>query len=78
MAGFPKTRQKSGYASLCRWLSKPRFPKPTFVHTDQGAEYTSQDYTDLVKNFGVTVSMSAKASPRRTATRAFTTTLRLI
>lgn len=39
------------------------FQKPTYVHTDQGAEYTSQDYTNLVKNFGVTVSMSTKASP---------------
>lgn len=39
------------------------FQKPTYVHTDQGAEYTSQDYIDLVKNFGVTVSMSTKASP---------------
>ncbi|GIW59310.1 MAG: hypothetical protein KatS3mg087_0376 [Patescibacteria group bacterium] len=37
--------------------------KPTFVHTDQGAKYTSQDYTQLVQNFGVTISMSTKSSP---------------
>lgn len=44
-------------------LVNRNFQKPTYVHTDQGVEYTSQDYTDLVKNFGVTVSMSTKASP---------------
>lgn len=37
--------------------------KPQFIHTDQGAEYTSQDYTDLIKNFGVQISMSTKSSP---------------
>lgn len=40
-----------------------KMQRPKFVHTDQGAEYTSQDYTDLVKDLGVTVSMSTKASP---------------
>lgn len=40
-----------------------KMQRPKYVHTDQGAEYASQDYTDLVKNFGVTVSMSTKASP---------------
>ncbi len=39
------------------------FQKPTYIHTDQGAEYTSQDYTKLVQDFGVQVSMSTKASP---------------
>lgn len=40
-----------------------KMARPQYVHTDQGAEYTAQDYTDLVQNFGVTVSMSTKASP---------------
>jgi transposase InsO family protein len=44
-------------------LTNRDFQRPAYVHTDQGAEYTSQDYTDLVKNFGVQVSMSTKASP---------------
>jgi len=39
------------------------FQKPIYIHSDQGAEYTSQDYTDLVKQFGIQVSMSTKASP---------------
>lgn len=44
-------------------LINQKIQKPRFVHSDQGVEYTSQDYTQLVQNFGVTVSMSAKASP---------------
>lgn len=37
--------------------------RPKVVHSDQGVEYTSQDYTQLVQNLGVTISMSSKASP---------------
>lgn len=36
---------------------------PTYVHSDQGSEYAAQDYTALVQQFRVTVSMSSKASP---------------
>lgn len=44
-------------------LVNRKFQKPHYIHTDQGAEYTSQNYTKLVQDFGVTVSMSTKASP---------------
>ena len=33
------------------------------VHTDQGSEYNSEDYTNFMENLGVRVSMSAKGSP---------------
>lgn len=36
---------------------------PAIVHTDQGSEYKSQEYTNLMNDLGVKVSMSAKASP---------------
>lgn len=36
---------------------------PLIVHTDQGSEYNSKEYTDFMENLGVKVSMSAKASP---------------
>lgn len=39
------------------------FQKPTYIHTDQGSEYTSQEYTKLVQDFGVQISMSTKSSP---------------
>lgn len=44
-------------------LVNRKFQKPRYIHTDQGAEYTAQDYTKLVQDFGVQVSMSTKASP---------------
>jgi putative transposase len=44
-------------------LVNQKMNKPICVHSDQGSEYASQDYTDLVQNFGVIVSMSTKASP---------------
>lgn len=44
-------------------LVNQHMERPVYVHSDQGCEYTSQDYTDLVQGFGVTVSMSTKASP---------------
>ena len=36
---------------------------PRFVHSDQGVEYNCKDYTKLITNLGVNVSMSKKASP---------------
>ncbi len=49
--------------ALLDGLMNRRFQKPTYLHTDQGMEYTSKDYIDLVQNLGVQVSMSTKASP---------------
>ena len=40
-----------------------QFAKPKYLHTDQGAEYTSGDYGKLAEALGVQVSMSKKASP---------------
>lgn len=36
---------------------------PRFVHSDQGSEYNCQEYTKLISDLGVRVSMSKKASP---------------
>ena len=32
-------------------------------HSDRGVQYASQDYTDLLKNRGITISMSCKGNP---------------
>ena len=37
--------------------------RPFVVHTDQGSEYNSKEYTGFMENLEVKVSMSAKASP---------------
>ena len=39
------------------------FEIPRIVHSDQGAEYCSQEYLRLVEELGIQVSMSKKASP---------------
>lgn len=36
---------------------------PKIIHSDQGAEYRSEDYLNLIKSLGIKPSMSAKASP---------------
>lgn len=36
---------------------------PKIVHTDQGSEYNCKDYLELLKRFGIQISMSKKASP---------------
>ncbi len=36
---------------------------PQILHSDQGSEYDSNEYTELAKSYEVTISMSKKASP---------------
>ena len=38
-------------------------PTPDIVHSDQGSEYRSEDYLNLLKSLAVKPSMSEKASP---------------
>jgi transposase InsO family protein len=40
-----------------------RHPLPKIVHSDQGSEYRSEDYLNLLKSLGIKPSMSQKASP---------------
>ncbi len=37
--------------------------KPQIVHTDQGSEYKSKEYTQLTNKLGIKISMSKKGSP---------------
>lgn len=36
---------------------------PKIVHTDQGSEYTSKEYTRFLRDLGIQISMSKKSSP---------------
>lgn len=38
-------------------------PAPPYLHSDQGSEYTSYAYFDLLKKHGIQASFSTKASP---------------
>src|SRR3989344_1756115 len=37
--------------------------KPVYFHSDQGSEYESAEYLNLLENHGIIVSMSRKSSP---------------
>lgn len=39
------------------------FNLPKVIHSDQGAEYCSREYIKFLTSFGITISMSKKASP---------------
>ena len=39
------------------------YPLPDIIHSDQGSEYRSEDYLNLLKSLGIRPSMSEKASP---------------
>ena len=38
-------------------------PAPDILHSDQGSEYASKQYTRFVQNHGIRISMSKKSSP---------------
>ena len=40
-----------------------KHPLPEIIHSDQGSEYRSEDYLDLLKSLGIEPSMSEKSSP---------------
>lgn len=39
------------------------FPPPEIIHSDQGSEYDSKDFIDLIDNLKIRLSMSRKGSP---------------
>jgi putative transposase len=50
--------------SALRMALERRAPPPALVHhSDRGVQYASQDYTDLLKSRGITISMSRKGNP---------------
>jgi len=36
---------------------------PKYIHSDQGSEYDSEDYTNLIEGLNIQISMSRKGSP---------------
>jgi len=40
-----------------------KYPPPAIVHSDQGSEYDSKDFIDLIESLKIKISMSRKASP---------------
>jgi transposase InsO family protein len=52
--------------ALLNALTKTKIP-PIYIHSDQGSEYDSTDYTTLCETNGIKVSMSKKACPGENA-----------
>ena len=50
--------------SALRMALAQRIVQPGLVHhSDRGTQYASSDYTDLLKDYGITISMSRKGNP---------------
>lgn len=49
--------------ALVDGIRNQHLEKPRFIHSDQGVEYTSQDYVQATEKLGIQISLSKKASP---------------
>jgi len=53
-----------------------RYGRPEIFNTDQGSQFTSDDFTGTLKRHGITISMDGKSlPPRRRGAAAWTTSL---
>lgn len=49
--------------ALIDGIKNRKLEKPQFIHSDQGVEYTSQEYIKTTEKLGIQISLSKKASP---------------
>jgi putative transposase len=49
--------------ALIDGIKNRHLEKPLYIHSDQGVEYTSEDYVKATEKLGITISLSKKASP---------------
>lgn len=57
------TRHTAELTSRALLEALQKYPAPKIFHSDQGSEYRSQEFLDLLRKRGILPSMSAKASP---------------
>lgn len=57
------TRHKVDLVAQALLNALSNYPAPRIAHSDQGSEYRSQIYLNLLKSFNIQPSMSEKASP---------------
>ena len=57
------TRRSADLVSLALLEAVCFHPIPNLIHSDQGSEYRSQEYLNLLKSLAIKPSMSQKASP---------------
>lgn len=64
VVGFSVLTNHSAQLTINAMLSAiHKHPTPEIIHSDQGSEYLSKDYIELVENLGIRLSMSEKGSP---------------
>ena len=66
IVGFNISRYHNRFlviGALLGALGNGGYQKPDIVHSDQGSEYDSKDFADLVEKMEIKLSMSRKASP---------------
>lgn len=49
--------------ALINGFYNTNFQMPKIIHSDQGSEYCSKEYTQFLNTLGIQISMSSKASP---------------
>lgn len=64
VVGFNLSRFHNRFLVMGAVLSAlENYPPAEIIHSDQGSEYDSQDYIDLIENLKIKISMSHKGSP---------------
>lgn len=64
VVGFElSTRHNDDLISIALLNGLKHYPAPLIAHSDQGSEYRSKNYLNLLKSFNIRASMSEKASP---------------
>lgn len=64
VVGFElSTRHNDDLISIALLNGLKHYPVPLIAHSDQGSEYRSKNYLNLLKSFNIRASMSEKASP---------------
>lgn len=64
IVGVNLSRFHSRFLVMGAYLNaRDSYPPPKIIHSDQGSEYASRDFTDLATSEQVKISMSHKASP---------------
>jgi transposase InsO family protein len=57
------TRHNADLVAQALLNALKHYPVPEIAHSDQGSEYRSQEYLNLLKSFNIQPSMSGKARP---------------
>ena len=51
------------------WCCGARFGKPAIFNTDQGSQFSSKDFTDVLRDAEVKISMDSRGEPPRVCRR---------